>query len=49
MPFGGVGVSCMYRLKSVGLSTEPCGTPLGKFLVLDETPLYCTNDCLPDK
>ena len=24
----GVGMSCMYKLKSVGESTEPCGTPL---------------------
>ena len=36
---GGVGMSCMYRLKSVGLRTEPCGTPFGKFLVMDGTPL----------
>ena len=39
MPFGGGGMSCMYRLKSVGLRTEPCGTPLGKFLILDDSPL----------
>lgn len=39
MLFGGDGMSCMNRLKSVGLSTEPCGTPFGKFLVLDDSPL----------
>ena len=32
---GGVGMSCMYRLKSVGDSTDPWGTPFVKFLVLD--------------
>ena len=36
---GGGGMSCMYKLKSVGLRTEPCGTPLGKFLILDDSPL----------
>ena len=36
---GGSGMSCMYKLKSVGLRTEPCGTPLGKFLILDDSPL----------
>ena len=39
MLFGGVGMSCMYKLKSVGLKTEPCGTPFGKFSVVDDTPL----------
>ena len=39
MLFGGVGMSCMYKLNSVGLRTEPCGTPLGKFLILDDSPL----------
>jgi len=24
----GSGMSCMYRLKRVGESTDPCGTPL---------------------
>ena len=32
---GDVGMSCMYRLKSVGDSTDPWGTPFVKFLVLD--------------
>ena len=32
---GGEGMSCMYRLKSVGDNTDPWGTPLVKFLVLD--------------
>ena len=36
---GGDGISCMYRLKSVGLKTEPCGTPFGKFLMMDDLPL----------
>ena len=39
MLFGGVGMSCINRLKSVGLRTEPCGTPLGKLLILDDSPL----------
>lgn len=39
MLLGGVGMSCMNRLKSVGLRTEPCGTPFGKFLILDDSPL----------
>ena len=30
-----VGRSCMYKLKRVGDSTEPCGTPFVKFLVFD--------------
>ena len=39
MLFGGGGMSCMYKLKSVGLRTEPCGTPFGNLLVMDGTPL----------
>ena len=39
MLFGGGGMSCMYKLKNVGLKTEPCGTPLGNFLILDDSLL----------
>ena len=34
----GGGISCMYRLKSEGDRTEPCGTPLEKFLMFDDRP-----------
>ena len=33
---GGAGISCMYRLKSEGDKTDPCGTPFGKFLMFDD-------------
>ena len=36
---GGSGMSCMYKLKSVGERTEPCGTPFGKSSVCDDLPL----------
>ena len=36
---GGGGISCMYRLKIVGLKTEPCGTLFGKHLIMDDSPL----------
>ena len=36
---GGDGMSCMYRLKSVGERTEPCGTPFGILRVRDGLPL----------
>ena len=36
---GGAGMSCMNKLKSVGLRTEPCGTPFGKLLIFDDWPL----------
>ena len=45
----GVGMSCMYRLKSVGERTEPCGTPFGKLRVCDDLPWNVTCACLPDR
>ena len=36
---GGKVMLCMYKLKSVGLNTELCGTPFGKHLVMDGSPL----------
>jgi hypothetical protein len=35
----GVGISCMYRLNSVGERTEPCETPFGKRNMFDDWPL----------
>ena len=35
---GGFEISCMYRLKSVGESTEPCGTPLVMLSAFDDFP-----------
>ena len=35
----GVGMSCKYRLNSVGERTEHCGTPFGMFRVADDIPL----------
>ena len=46
---GGSGMSCMYRLKSVGDKTDPCGTPFVMLRVCDDLPLYCTYACLPVK
>ena len=43
----GIGMSCMKRLKSVGESTEPCGTSLRKRLLVDVTPLWTVFACLP--
>ena len=37
--FVGVGRSWRYKLKRVGESTEPCGTPSVKCLVLEDLPL----------
>lgn len=36
---GGSGMSCMYRLNSVGDSTDPWGTPLVNLRVCDDLPL----------
>lgn len=44
---GGVGMSCKYRLKSVGDRADPCGTPLVKFLVFDVWPANVTCAHLP--
>ena len=35
-----MGRSCMKRLKRVGDSTDPCGTPLGKRLFVDGVMLW---------
>ena len=35
----GVGMSCMYKLKSVGERTEPWGTPFVKCRVVEGLPL----------
>lgn len=35
----GGGRSCMKRLKREGDRTEPCGTPFGKWRVVDSLPL----------
>ena len=35
----GIGISCMKRLKRVGESTDPWGTPFGKRFFLDGIPL----------
>ena len=45
----GGGISCMYRLKSEGDRTEPCGTPLEKFLMFDDRPANDTCLYLPDR
>ena len=45
----GIGMSCMKRLKSVGESTEPCGTPFVKCLVVEGFPLNSVNACLPER
>ena len=37
---GGVGMSYICRLKSVGLRTEPCGISLGKFLMMEGSSFY---------
>lgn len=49
--FGSVGrgMSCMKRLKSVGESTEPCGTPFVKRFVGDGLPLYSVYASLPER
>ena len=36
----GIGISCMKRLKRVGESTDPSGSPLGKHLFVDGVPLW---------
>ena len=36
---GSSGMSCMYKLNSVGDRTEPWGTPLGKFSICDDLQL----------
>ena len=36
----GICKFCMKRLKRVGESTDPCGTPLGKRLLVDGVPLW---------
>ena len=46
---GGGGISCKYRLKSVGLNTEPCGTPFEKHFVMDDSPLLHTNYGVPER
>ena len=43
----GSGMSCMKRLKRVGESTDPWGTPLGKRLFVDGVPLWTVYACLP--
>ena len=35
-----IGMSCMKRLKRGGESTDPCGTPLGKRLLVEGVPLW---------
>ena len=45
----GGGMLCMYRLKSVGDSTDPWGTPSEMFLVFDDWPANDTWACLPAK
>ena len=40
-------MSCMYKLKSVGESTEPCGTPFLYCLFVDVLPLCNVCPCLP--
>jgi len=44
----GCGISCMKRLKRVGESTEPCGTPFVKCLAEEGLPLYSVQAELPD-
>ena len=44
---GGSGMSEEYRLKSVGESTPPCGTPDLNCCVLDLVLLYVVYACLP--
>ena len=43
----GMGMSCKYRLKSVGDRTEPCGTPFVKCFVVDDLPLCVVYPSLP--
>ena len=43
----GVGMLCMYKLKRVGESTEPCGTPFGKLQILDSSFWKDTYPCRP--
>ena len=43
----GTGMSCMYRLKSEGDRTDPCGTPFVKCWAMDSLPLYSVYPCLP--
>ena len=40
LSFGGVGMSDMYRLNSVGESTPPCWTPV---LIVAVSTLHCTT------
>ena len=35
---GGLGMSCMYRLKSEADRTEPCGTQVGMSDVCEDLP-----------
>ena len=44
--FSGWGRSCVNRLKSVGDSIAPCGTPFFIFLVLDDILPCVTWACL---
>ena len=44
---GGVGMSCIYKLKSVGDRTDPWGTPFLKFLAMDFWPLKMIWAVLP--
>ena len=44
---GGCGIDDIYRLKSTGESTPPCGTPCRTILYFDLDPLNMTYCCLP--
>ena len=36
----GIGMSCMKRLETVGESTDPCDTALGKCFFVKGVPLW---------
>ena len=36
----------VYRIKSTGLSTEPCETPYESVTLSDRVSLFCTDWCL---
>ena len=45
----GVGMSCVYKLNSVGKIVEPCGVPSLIVRIFEEVPLKKTCAVLPDK